>query len=90
MRTAEGPSGGAVSARVKGEASPPFGLKSVAAHELEGLVGIGGEEEHAPVRVPSRGMTGEGDVLLDVDDFRDNVGGKGPSLDDASDTLVHA
>jgi hypothetical protein len=47
-------------------------------------------EEHAPDHVPFRGMRFEGDVLLDVDDCRDNVGGKGPTLDDASDTLVHA
>ena len=47
-------------------------LKSVA-HEVEGLVGIGGEEKHAPDRVLSRGMWDEGDVLLLVDDSSDSA-----------------
>ena len=61
-------------------AESPTGLKAVAAHEQEGLAGIGGEEEHTPVRVPS--LRGEGDVLLVVDELSDNVGGKFPILDD--------
>ena len=62
----------------EGEVLKSKGLKSVAVHELEGLAGIGGEEKHAPVRVLSRGMWDEGDVLLHVDDFSDSdiVGGR--------------
>ena len=62
----------------------------MAVYELEGLVGIGGEEEHAPVRVPSRGLMGEDDVLLVVDELNDNLGGNVPILDDARETLAQA
>ena len=54
---------------------------------MEGLVGIGGKEKHAPIRVLSRGMWDEFDVLHDVEDISDSdiVGGRGPILDDARD-----
>ena len=75
----------------EGEASPPSGLK-LATHEMEGLVGIGGKEKHAPIRVLSRGMWDEFDVLHDVEDISDSdiVGGRGPILDDARDARAHA
>ena len=62
----------------------------MAFNELEGLAGIGGEEEHAPVRVPFRGMTVEDDVLIFFDLLNDIVGGKVPILDDARDTRPQA
>ena len=74
----------------EGEASPPNDLKFVAFYELAGLAGIGGEEEHAPVRVPSRGMTVEDDVLLFLDALNDNIGVNVPILDDARDTRAQA
>ena len=61
----------------------------MATHELEGLVGIGGEEEHAPIRVPSLGMTVEDDVLVVVDELSDNVGVNVPILDDARETRAN-
>jgi hypothetical protein len=74
----------------EGEASPANDLKFVAVHELEGLVGIGGEEEHAPVRVLFRGLMDEDDVLLVVDELSDNVGGNVTILDDAHETHAQA